>query len=549
MRTLCVGDIHGANKALSQVLERAKFTDNDTLIVLGDITDGYPETPQCIETLLGIKNLIYVIGNHDCLSEDTEVFTMQGWKRYIDVSKNDLVVGLNANGLSEWQRINEIIIKESEGINVFESQRVSMAITDTHRILHKTVGGFKYNTVKEYDPNNSRYQIPLASFSNINKDSDVNISDLEIQLMAWILTDGSITKNGDIVLYQSKLDTLDRIELILKELKIKYNKYSRQPYIKEICGRILKKQPLRSYSLHLPRIFSHEFIDKFKIEKNAIPACLYKCSYRQARIFIEETLLGDGSSYKKVNCHIVYGTEKFLGYLQGLCSINGVACTLTKSNRGDFRLNMNESLFAKLRGDFKKEIGKKKVWCLSVPLTNFLVRRNGKSFFTGNSWLWDWLRLGLRPIIWTEQGGKATIAAYLKDAKVNPKPLMIKHRDFFKKALPYYIDSENRCFVHGGIPLYTDIYSATVEELSWDRNTADAVLRGLNITEHRFKEIYLGHTTTERYTDKPIIRNNIILMDTGAGWGGKLSLMDVDTKEVWQSDKVSTLYPECKGRN
>ncbi len=32
-------------------------------------------------------------------------------------------------------------------------------------------------------------------------------------------------------------------------------------------------------------------------------------------------------------------------------------------------------------------------------------------------------------------------------------------------------------------------------------------------------------------------------LDTGAGFTGPLTLMDVDSKVYWQSDEVHTLYP------
>jgi hypothetical protein len=32
-------------------------------------------------------------------------------------------------------------------------------------------------------------------------------------------------------------------------------------------------------------------------------------------------------------------------------------------------------------------------------------------------------------------------------------------------------------------------------------------------------------------------------MDTAAGWGGKPSIMDVNTQQFWQSDLTSDLYP------
>jgi serine/threonine protein phosphatase 1 len=37
-------------------------------------------------------------------------------------------------------------------------------------------------------------------------------------------------------------------------------------------------------------------------------------------------------------------------------------------------------------------------------------------------------------------------------------------------------------------------------------------------------------------------------MDTGAGWSGVLSMMNVDTKEVFTSDPVPDLYPGVVGR-
>ncbi len=66
MRTFVVGDIHGAYRALKQVLDRSSFDyDADRLICLGDVTDGWPETKQAVDELLLIKNLVYIMGNHD----------------------------------------------------------------------------------------------------------------------------------------------------------------------------------------------------------------------------------------------------------------------------------------------------------------------------------------------------------------------------------------------------------------------------------------------------------------------------------------------------
>jgi serine/threonine protein phosphatase 1 len=66
MRTFVLGDVHGAYKAMMQVFERAEFDyKKDRLIQIGDIADGWPETVECVEELMKVKNLIAIRGNHD----------------------------------------------------------------------------------------------------------------------------------------------------------------------------------------------------------------------------------------------------------------------------------------------------------------------------------------------------------------------------------------------------------------------------------------------------------------------------------------------------
>ena len=68
----------------------------------------------------------------------------------------------------------------------------------------------------------------------------------------------------------------------------------------------------------------------------------------------------------------------------------------------------------------------------------------------------------------------------------------------------------------------------------WQAGRADSV---------GYKDIFVGHTTTELYrTLEPIHACNVWDVDTGAGWSGKLAIMDVETKKYWQSDLSKDLY-------
>jgi serine/threonine protein phosphatase 1 len=67
-----------------------------------------------------------------------------------------------------------------------------------------------------------------------------------------------------------------------------------------------------------------------------------------------------------------------------------------------------------------------------------------------------------------------------------------------------------------------------------------------------YKEIYIGHSPTIHLGanfGKPTNFANVWNVDTGAAFTGKLSAIDIDTKGIFQSDTVQSLYPNEKGRN
>lgn len=159
-----------------------------------------------------------------------------------------------------------------------------------------------------------------------------------------------------------------------------------------------------------------------------------------------------------------------------------------------------------------------------------------------DKWADDWFKFGAEPDIWTSQGGQATIDAYRRHPD-----LLEKHHDFFSRVYYYFIDEDRRLYIHGGFRLFLSIQKQSPEVLMWDRDLAIDALRGpVNVPDYR--EVFLGHTTTERVSLEPVISGNVILLDQGAGWNGKLSMMNVVTKEFWQSDLVWKLYPDIQGR-
>ena len=82
MRTFAMGDPHGGHKAMLQCFERAGFNkEEDELIVLGDVADGWLETKACFDELLTCKHLIYVLGNHDQWFLEWALKDLQPWQK------------------------------------------------------------------------------------------------------------------------------------------------------------------------------------------------------------------------------------------------------------------------------------------------------------------------------------------------------------------------------------------------------------------------------------------------------------------------------------
>lgn len=174
-------------------------------------------------------------------------------------------------------------------------------------------------------------------------------------------------------------------------------------------------------------------------------------------------------------------------------------------------------------------------------------------------WCYDWFKMGATPLIWTQQGGIATIEAYIRTGKLVDK----FHQDFWNDQIDYYIDEENRLFIHGGwdymegFPRGALLHvnaGSIAKECHWDRSLLMGAKSAFGNKMARngkfkaleeFKEIYIGHTAEN---DGPNQYGNLWNLDTGAGWYGRLTIMDIDTKEFWQSDPSRELYPDEKGR-
>lgn len=202
-------------------------------------------------------------------------------------------------------------------------------------------------------------------------------------------------------------------------------------------------------------------------------------------------------------------------------------------------------------------------WSESAQVIEFLMNLSEKFnciFIKGNHDVWcqNWLKNenDVNPS-WFMHGGKETMESYEGFSIEERKA----HLGFFDNMKMYYLDQNNRLFLHAG---FTSMHGVEKETYSHkfctDRTLWEMALvmdKKIEVNHQlypkrlkHYYEIYIGHTPTTNYgISVPMNAINVWNIDTGAAFKGKVTGMNIDTKAYFQSDNLPGLYPDEKGRN
>ncbi len=374
----------------------------DIILHCGDDSSHHPtqidELWGKVRTIPELKDTpIFVTpGNHTCLSEDTELLTQRGWVTYKDISMQDKILSFDpSTNQGRWDKINKVFTFDAPGeMKTLLSSVVSMDITPDHRILYKPKDktNWEYKVFDELPD----WSVQIKTGCSLGL-PDYPIEDCFIQACAWFVTDGSISRKnpdwaGEYIIYQSK--PVENILAILNSCGFTYSVSTRDHAPESICGRRLKSH-LISNTI---RLYGDSALKMKQIlPTKTLPLWVYQLSDRQFALFEEEVRKANGSmgssnlapsgNYKG---YTLYGTQEALEQLQILYITHARRANLRQDTRGNWVLRVNYKEYSQInpkeiRGSRETQTGEQ-VWCLSVPLTNFMVRHRGVCFFTGNCW-------------------------------------------------------------------------------------------------------------------------------------------------------------------
>jgi serine/threonine protein phosphatase 1 len=162
------------------------------------------------------------------------------------------------------------------------------------------------------------------------------------------------------------------------------------------------------------------------------------------------------------------------------------------------------------------------------------IRGNHDEWFVG--WINSDPRIIYVNYLWQNQGGYATQRSYDYNVLKIPE----EHKDLFRNQVLYYIDNKNNIFVHGGFNPEIMIEFQEPETIMWDR---DLIKYAREQPVAGYNKVYVGHTSVQWYKKKatpnlPLTFNNLVMMDCGGGWTGRLAMLNVDNHaEIYASKK------------
>ena len=347
---------------------------------------NYKEVKQAIQEFLFNCNVPTRVG-FQCVSKDTEILTKNGWAKYNQVKKNDIIATFNIeNGCIEYLPVNNIFQKNYKGKMYNLKNRISdQLISPKHRVVRKKFGSNSYILEKIEDvlKLKSPFIVPVGSNGNIKEKSiDKNI----IKLIAWVVSEGTLDKgergSGRISIYQSRIKNRKNYQEILSichGLNLKYTERS-QLGLGQEC------MVIRFDANGTRKILKYFGSDKEKGVK-FIPQSIINCGRESAKLFLETYIKGDGYN----GCKIMTTSAQIRDSLLHVIVNAGFGATvsvrhpdnaLSKKDRYIIRMIQHKDTYI----DTVEEIEYSGIiWCPNTSNETVIAKRNGKIFITGNT--------------------------------------------------------------------------------------------------------------------------------------------------------------------
>lgn len=320
-----------------------------------------------------------------CLDDETEILTVDGWKKRKDfnIGEKHFTVNLKTKKLEIKVATNKIEYDFRGNMVHFKSQNLDMMVTPNHKCIVESAKHYQSTetwVLKQAKDLDKLDYIPLSTHGWSEKLTN-KYSDDFVELIGWVVTEASFEKYL-IYIYQNVGENLDRIEKLCKNLGYKYTKYIR-PH--RNCGEIRIHSSSTKY---IRKILEGKC-------KNLPMKFLLALTHDQLIILQRTMVMADGyipGGMKKIvelcdnKCNFVQKDECVADNFQTLATMVGNSSSKKQNKTVDkcYVVHIkSDGVAQKFSKKYEEYNGK--VWCPTNDNGTIIIRRNGKVMITGQS--------------------------------------------------------------------------------------------------------------------------------------------------------------------
>ncbi len=351
--------------------------------------------PNKTELNLGPKR--FAVGL-SCFSEDTELLTIEGWKRGIDVKVGELVATLNrSTGAIEFQPVKDRVVKPPEEMYHLTSEKLDILVTGDHKLWaqksRSTVSGvpWRWWSAREIweccqrGGVNDVFRIPVAGCYEGIRDHTPDVALAEVA--GWYMCEGNCSrKMPNITQVDPEKSTYIETSLERAGFSVTARTYVQEGHeLRGANGRVYTTCDTSRNVYYLRR---NEVRDRLEtlisLKEKQCSTQLLHLLPEERHAFIEACIDGDGFRQRTADYFTQKDFER-ISFLQALCTLDGRATTLHKYD-DCYRLSISRrDTPTRMLTKAEKVPPCGDVWCVSVDNHTLVTRRNGHVAIVGNT--------------------------------------------------------------------------------------------------------------------------------------------------------------------
>jgi DNA polymerase I-like protein with 3'-5' exonuclease and polymerase domains len=311
-----------------------------------------------------------------CYTGDTEILTTSGFVRF-DRLPQDVEVAQWESGVISFVKPLAFHRYENQKVVIIQDKSTDLSVTPNHRLLlFSRYTKMPYERAAEDLTYNDTAGSVLSCHAGYYPDS-TDADPLFTRLLVMVQADGSYQNNGAIRLGFSKQRKINRCRELLDAAGVDYSTsvffdsdkkavtFFYLPKKDSVAKRIMAYMPDKTFDVSLLSV----------IDKEA---------------FLDELPRWDGHSYKKSSrslCFYSSSKRKNADFVQIVCTLSNRTSNLVSCSDKTFKVSFRSNE----RNPFKRNnwsvstADNQTVYCVTVPSSYVVVRRNGRVTISGNS--------------------------------------------------------------------------------------------------------------------------------------------------------------------